>query len=71
MAGESFQFSPRDYLMGSYIGKHDSPVGDCGMPRIERNPREQLRERLSRPNHAVLTPNRRLSFAGYVAGMLS
>ena len=65
---ESFLFSPRDFLMGSYIGKPESPTADSGRPRAGRNPREQLRERLARPNHAVYTPNRRLSFAGYVDG---
>lgn len=63
---DSFLFSPRDFLMGSYIGKPESPNTDYGRPRVARNPREQLREKLSRPNHAVYTPNRRLSFAGYV-----
>lgn len=66
LASDSFLFSPRDLLMGSYIGKPESPSSDSGRPRAARNPREQLREKLSRPNHAVLTPNRRLSFAGYV-----
>uniref|UniRef100_A0A672HK67 POM121 transmembrane nucleoporin n=1 Tax=Salarias fasciatus TaxID=181472 RepID=A0A672HK67_SALFA len=54
--------------MGSYIGKHDSPTAETGRPRAVRNPREQLRERLSRPNHAVPTPIRRLSFAGEPVG---
>lgn len=66
LASESFLFSPRDFLMGSYIGKPESQTADFGRPRVGRNPREQLREKLSRPNHAVYTPNRRLSFAGYV-----
>ncbi|XP_029303760.1 nuclear envelope pore membrane protein POM 121 [Cottoperca gobio] len=61
---DSFLFSPRDFLMGSYIVKHESPTADSGRPRAGRNPREQLREKLSRPNHAVYTPNRRLSFVG-------
>ncbi|XP_057677861.1 nuclear envelope pore membrane protein POM 121 [Corythoichthys intestinalis] len=64
IASDTFLFSPGDFLMGSYIAKAESPVGDFGRPRVVRNPREQLRERLSRPNHAVCTPNRRLSFAG-------
>ena len=64
LASDSFLFSPRDFLMGSYIGKPESPTADSGRPRAGRNPREQLREKLSRPNHAVYTPNRRLSFAG-------
>lgn len=64
LASDSFLFSPRDFLMGSYIGKPESPNTDDGRPRAARNPREQLREKLSRPNHAVYTPNRRLSFAG-------
>uniref|UniRef100_W5LYR4 POM121 transmembrane nucleoporin n=1 Tax=Lepisosteus oculatus TaxID=7918 RepID=W5LYR4_LEPOC len=50
----SFVFSPRDLLMGSYLSKADSP-GAGGASR-------ELRERLARPNHAVHTPNRRLSF---------
>lgn len=62
----SLLFSPRDFLMGSYIGKPESPTSACGRRTAGRNPREQLREKLSRPNHAVYTPNRRLSFAGYV-----
>uniref|UniRef100_A0A3Q3J4P3 POM121 transmembrane nucleoporin n=1 Tax=Monopterus albus TaxID=43700 RepID=A0A3Q3J4P3_MONAL len=45
--------------MGSYIGKPDSPVTDSERLGAGRNPREQLREKLSRPNHAVYTPNRR------------
>ncbi|XP_037126064.1 nuclear envelope pore membrane protein POM 121 isoform X2 [Syngnathus acus] len=61
-------FSPGDVLMGSYIGKPESPTGDFGMPRVVRNPREQLREMLSRPNHAVCTPNRRLSFTREPSG---
>lgn len=66
LSSESFLFSPRDFLMGSYIGKPESPTADSGRRRAVRNPREQLREKLARPNHAVYTPNRRLSFAGYV-----
>lgn len=66
LSSDSFLFSPRDFLMGSYIGKPESPPADSGRPRAARNPREQLREKLSRPNHAVYTPNRRLSFTGYV-----
>ncbi|XP_053170868.1 nuclear envelope pore membrane protein POM 121-like, partial [Scomber japonicus] len=65
---DSFLFSPRDFLMGSYIGKAESPAADFGRPRAGRNPREQLREKLARPNHAVYTPNRRLSFAGEPVG---
>lgn len=61
---DSFLFSPRDLLMGSYIGKPESPPADSVRPRAGRNPREQLREKLTRPNHAVYTPSRRLSFAG-------
>uniref|UniRef100_A0A3Q3X2T0 Uncharacterized protein n=1 Tax=Mola mola TaxID=94237 RepID=A0A3Q3X2T0_MOLML len=63
LESDSFLFSPRDFLMGSYIGKPESPTAAAGRPRAGRNPREQLREKLSRPNHAVYTPNRRLSFA--------
>lgn len=66
LESDSFLFSPRDFLMGSYIGKAESPTPDHVRPRAGRNPREQLREKLCRPNHAVYTPNRRLSFAGYV-----
>ncbi|XP_030294210.1 nuclear envelope pore membrane protein POM 121 [Sparus aurata] len=68
LESDSFLFSPRDFLMGSYIGKPESPTADPGRPRAGRNPREQLREKLSRPNHAVYTPNRRLSFAGEPLG---
>lgn len=71
LASDSFLFSPRDLLMGSYIGKPESPTADSGRPRAGRNPREQLREKLSRPNHAVYTPNRRLSFAGYVYNQIT
>ncbi|KAM6907116.1 nuclear envelope pore membrane protein POM 121 [Xenentodon cancila] len=68
LASDSFLFSPRDFLMGSYIGKAESPTVGSGRPRAGRNPREQLREKLSRPNYAVCTPNRRLSFAGEPPG---
>lgn len=58
-------FSPRNILMGSYLSKAESPSG-TGRPAASSgsggNPRGQLRERLARPNHGVLTPNRRLSF---------
>lgn len=64
LESDSFLFSPRDFLMGSYIGKPESPPADSVRPRAGRNPREQLREKLTRPNHAVYTPSRRLSFAG-------
>ncbi|XP_077596621.1 nuclear envelope pore membrane protein POM 121 isoform X2 [Stigmatopora nigra] len=64
VASDTSLFSPGDFLMGSYIAKAESPPGDFGRPRLVRNPRDQLREKLSRPNHAVYTPNRRLSFAG-------
>ncbi|XP_030009705.1 nuclear envelope pore membrane protein POM 121 isoform X2 [Sphaeramia orbicularis] len=68
LASDSFLFSPRDFLMGSYIGKPESP--NCGTvrPNTGRNYREELREKLSRPNHAVYTPNRRLSFTGESLG---
>ncbi|XP_068187885.1 nuclear envelope pore membrane protein POM 121 [Antennarius striatus] len=65
---DSFLVSPREFLMWSYIGKADSPTPDPVRPRAGRNPREQLREKLSRPNHAVYNPNRRLSFAGESPG---
>ncbi|XP_019728987.1 nuclear envelope pore membrane protein POM 121 [Hippocampus comes] len=68
LASDTFLFSPGDFLMGSYIGKPEGPTGDFGRPRVVRNPCEQLREKLSRPNHAVCTPNRRLSFAGEQSG---
>ncbi|XP_065116587.2 nuclear envelope pore membrane protein POM 121 [Paramisgurnus dabryanus] len=59
-------FSPRDILMGSYVAKaEESPsaaVRPAGGSATFINPRQQLRERLARPNHAVHTPNRRLSF---------
>ncbi|XP_006785271.1 nuclear envelope pore membrane protein POM 121 [Neolamprologus brichardi] len=71
LSSESFLFSPRDFLMGSYIGKPESPTADSGRRRAVRNPREQLREKLARPNHAVYTPNRRLSFAGETPGAAS
>ncbi|XP_060942133.1 nuclear envelope pore membrane protein POM 121 [Limanda limanda] len=70
LASDSFLFSPRDFLMGSYIGKPESPMAEPGRPRAGRNPRELLREKLSRPNHAVYTPNRRLSFAGEPPGQV-
>ncbi|KAK0148809.1 Nuclear envelope pore membrane protein POM 121 [Merluccius polli] len=61
--GDSSLFSPRDVLMGSYVSKEAPAERPPGAGRSwAANPREQLRERLSRPNHAVLTPNRRLSF---------
>lgn len=69
LASETFLFSPRDILMGSYIAKE----GHAERPKAGKslganpNPRELLRERLSRPNHAVYTPNRRLSFTRWVA----
>ncbi|KAM3838243.1 nuclear envelope pore membrane protein POM 121, partial [Diretmus argenteus] len=69
---DSVLFSPRDLLMGSYVGRADSSSAGSGRPRAGRtlapNPREQLRERLSRPNHAVCTPSRRLSFTGELPG---
>ncbi|XP_058645248.1 nuclear envelope pore membrane protein POM 121 isoform X2 [Onychostoma macrolepis] len=59
-------FSPRDILMGSYLAKtEESPsaaVRPAGGSGTFMHPRDQLRERLARPNHAVHTPNRRLSF---------
>ena len=55
----SLLFSPRDILMGSYLGKPDSP---SAVGRLGGAGTKELRERLSRPNHAVHTPNRRLSF---------
>ncbi|XP_068456445.1 nuclear envelope pore membrane protein POM 121 [Clinocottus analis] len=70
LASDSFLFSPRDLLMGSYIGKPESPIADSARPRAGRNPRELLREKLSRPNHAVYTPNRRLSFAAEPPGTM-
>lgn len=56
-------FSPRSILMGSYLAKAESPSG-TGRPAgsFAVNPREQLRERLIRPNHGAPTPNKRLSF---------
>ncbi len=59
-------FSPRDILMGSYLAKtEESPsaaVRPAGGSGTFMHPRDQFRERLARPNHAVHTPNRRLSF---------
>ncbi|XP_055731055.1 nuclear envelope pore membrane protein POM 121-like isoform X2 [Salvelinus fontinalis] len=74
---DSFLLSPRDILMGSYIGKAESPPS-VGRPRAgassgaNPNAREQLtlRERLARPNQAVSTPNRRLSFGGEPLGTM-
>ncbi|KAJ8256721.1 hypothetical protein COCON_G00188730 [Conger conger] len=60
----SLLFSPRDILMGSYLGKPDSP---SAVGRLGGAETKELRERLSRPNHAVYTPNRRLSFGEAVA----
>ncbi|XP_037604473.1 nuclear envelope pore membrane protein POM 121 [Sebastes umbrosus] len=68
LQSDSFLFSPRDLLMGSYIGRPESPPAGEMRPRAGRNTRELLRERLSRPNHAVYTPNRRLSFTGEPPG---
>ncbi|XP_072230626.1 nuclear envelope pore membrane protein POM 121 [Leuresthes tenuis] len=68
LTSDSFLFSPRDFLMGSYIGKPEGPSANSGRPRVGRNPREQLREKLCRPNNAVYTPNRRLSFTGEPLG---
>ncbi|XP_014052596.1 nuclear envelope pore membrane protein POM 121 [Salmo salar] len=73
---DSFLFSPRDILMGSYIGKAESPPTVVGRPRagansrVNPNAREQLREILARPNHAVYTPNKRLSFGREPLGMM-
>ncbi|XP_059394848.1 nuclear envelope pore membrane protein POM 121-like isoform X2 [Carassius carassius] len=56
--------------MGSYLGKtEESPsaaVRPAGGSGAFMHPRDQLRERLARPNHAVHTPNRRLSFGDTV-----
>uniref|UniRef100_A0A667ZN62 POM121 transmembrane nucleoporin n=1 Tax=Myripristis murdjan TaxID=586833 RepID=A0A667ZN62_9TELE len=70
-ASESFLFSPRDFLMGSYIGKPEEQLAGSGRLRDGRSLGVNLRERLSRPNHAVLTPNRRLSFTGEPLGAVS
>ncbi|XP_051972650.1 nuclear envelope pore membrane protein POM 121 isoform X2 [Xyrauchen texanus] len=63
-------FSPRDILMGSYLAKaEESPsvtVRPAGGSGTFIHPRNQLRERLARPNYAVHTPNRRLSFGEHV-----
>ncbi|XP_055798349.1 nuclear envelope pore membrane protein POM 121-like [Salvelinus fontinalis] len=73
---DSFLLSPRDILMGSYIGKAESPPSVVGRPRadansrVNPNAREQLREILARPNHAVYTPNKRLSFGREPLGMM-
>ncbi|XP_062870334.1 nuclear envelope pore membrane protein POM 121 isoform X2 [Trichomycterus rosablanca] len=55
-------FSPRDILMGSYLGKAESPAGAVRPAGTSGTHRDQLRERLSRPNHGAPTPSRRLSF---------
>ncbi|XP_073685287.1 nuclear envelope pore membrane protein POM 121 isoform X2 [Garra rufa] len=59
-------FSPRDILMGSYLAKAEESPSTAARPAggsgAFMHPRNQLRERLARPNHAVHTPNRRLSF---------
>ncbi|XP_033834172.2 nuclear envelope pore membrane protein POM 121 [Periophthalmus magnuspinnatus] len=66
---ESFLFSPRDLLMGSYIAKAESPPPENSLrARASRNPREQLRLGLAKPNYAVYTPKRRLSFTGEPLG---
>ncbi|XP_013992756.2 nuclear envelope pore membrane protein POM 121 isoform X1 [Salmo salar] len=75
---DSFLLSPRDILMGSYIGKAESPPSVVGRPRAgassgaNPNAREQLtlRERLARPNQAVITPNRGLSIGGEPLGTM-
>ncbi|XP_048839811.1 nuclear envelope pore membrane protein POM 121 isoform X2 [Brienomyrus brachyistius] len=61
---DSVVFSPRDIFMGSYLGKQDSPL-PAG--RASGGGSRELRERLSRPNHAVPTPSRRLSFREPIA----
>ena len=65
LVSETFLFSPRDILMGSYIAKdsHAERPRTGTSYGAHPNGRELLRERLSRPNHAVHTPNRRLSFS--------
>ncbi|KAJ3589052.1 hypothetical protein NHX12_009900 [Muraenolepis orangiensis] len=66
LTSDTFLFSPRDLLMGSYIAKEgpaERPPRAGQSLVANPNPREQLRARLARPNHAVYTPNRRLSFA--------
>uniref|UniRef100_H3BI18 POM121 transmembrane nucleoporin n=1 Tax=Latimeria chalumnae TaxID=7897 RepID=H3BI18_LATCH len=50
---ETAVWSPGDALMGSYLSRQDNPA---------KAGTRELRERLARPNHAVPTPNRRLSF---------
>lgn len=52
-------FSPRDLLMGSYLVRPENPPAACRTPL---RPGEQLRDRLTRPNHGAPTPSRRLSF---------
>ncbi|XP_051539554.1 nuclear envelope pore membrane protein POM 121 isoform X2 [Myxocyprinus asiaticus] len=67
-------FSPRDILMGSYLAKDEESPSAAARPAGGSgtfiHPRNQLRERLARPNHAVHTPNRRLSFGDH-AGTVS
>ncbi|XP_066551273.1 nuclear envelope pore membrane protein POM 121 isoform X1 [Amia ocellicauda] len=64
--GGSLLFSPRDILMGSYLGKADSPA-TAASPARRGGGTLDLRERLTRPNSAVHSPNRRLSFGEPVA----
>ncbi|XP_051541897.1 nuclear envelope pore membrane protein POM 121-like [Myxocyprinus asiaticus] len=66
-------FSPRDILMGSYLAKAGESPSAAARPAGGSgtliHPRDQLRERLARPNHAVHTPNRRLSFGDPVGAV--
>ncbi|CAL8365239.1 unnamed protein product [Lota lota] len=70
LASETFLFSPRDILMGSYIAKEGHAERPKAGKSLEANPnpRALLRERLARPNHDVYTPNRRLSFTRDAVG---
>ncbi|KAG2459256.1 PO121 protein, partial [Polypterus senegalus] len=54
----SLLFSPSDFQMGSYLAKTENPSVAGGT--------RELREKLSRPNHYVQSPNRRLSFGDHV-----
>ncbi|XP_051787202.1 LOW QUALITY PROTEIN: nuclear envelope pore membrane protein POM 121 [Erpetoichthys calabaricus] len=54
----SLLFSPNDFLMGSYLAKTENPSVAGGT--------RELREKLSRPNQYLQSPNRRLSFGDHV-----
>uniref|UniRef100_A0A8C4SP45 POM121 transmembrane nucleoporin n=1 Tax=Erpetoichthys calabaricus TaxID=27687 RepID=A0A8C4SP45_ERPCA len=53
----SLLFSPNDFLMGSYLAKTENPSVAGGT--------RELREKLSRPNQYLQSPNRRLDHVGH------